>query len=138
MLDEPAEVLADKDRLPERVAAALTDPSRKRILPVDGRRVIGFVSGACGERERNRHSVHIAVGMLDAYTGRGIGRRLMDAIEAWARGVGARRLELSVMMHNERALALYLGCGYSIEGRMRGEFLVDGKLVDAYFMGKIL
>jgi RimJ/RimL family protein N-acetyltransferase len=42
------------------------------------------------------------------------------------------------MVHNERAIALYQRCGFAIEGRARGEFLVNGELVDAYQMGKIL
>jgi ribosomal-protein-alanine N-acetyltransferase len=138
MLDEPAESLARRDELAERLAETLTDPARKRILAVAGRRVVGYVSGARGERQRNQHSVHVGIGLLEAYAGRGIGRRLMDKMEAWAREIGARRLDLRVMVNNKRAVALYLHCGYSIEGRTRGEFLIDGKLVDAYFMGKIL
>jgi [ribosomal protein S5]-alanine N-acetyltransferase len=138
MLPEPGEVVAEKESFAGRIAKTLADPLIKRILALDRGRVVGFVSGTRGERQRNQHSVHVGIGLLDAYAGRGIGRRLMDEIEAWARETGARRLDLRVMVHNKRAVALYLRCGYAIEGRTRGEFLIDGKLVDAYFMGKIL
>lgn len=138
MLSEPAEALAGKEKFVERVMATLTDPLRKRILAVDRGRVVGFIMGTRGENNRNKHAVHLAIGLLEAFTGRGIGRRLMAALEAWARDIGVARLDLRVMVHNEAAIALYLRCGFSIEGRMRGEFCIDGKLVDAYVMGKIL
>jgi RimJ/RimL family protein N-acetyltransferase len=56
----------------------------------------------------------------------------------WARASGVVRLDLRVMVHNERAIALYQRCGFAIEGRLRGEFCVDGRLVDTYQMGRIL
>jgi len=55
-----------------------------------------------------------------------------------ARGAGVLRLDLRVMVQNARAVSLYQRRGFGIEGRVRGEFCVDGKLVDAYVMGKIL
>jgi ribosomal-protein-alanine N-acetyltransferase len=137
-LPEPAAELADRDKVAERIHASLTDPAHKRILAVAGGKLAGFVSGTRGETNRSEHNVQIAIGILQTHTGRGIGRRLMDAIETWARAAGARRLDLCVMIHNERAIALYLSCGFCIEGRTRGEYCIDGKLVDAYIMGKIL
>jgi ribosomal-protein-alanine N-acetyltransferase len=137
MLPEPAET-TNKKQFAERVAEALTDPWRNRILALENGRLVGFVSGVRGESNRSRHGVHIAIGIMQSHTGRGIGRCLMDAMEAWARPLGVRRLDLRVMVHNERAINLYLRCGFCIEGRTRGEYCIDGELVDAYIMGKIL
>lgn len=138
VLPEPAEALADRDKIAERIAGSLSDHSNKRILAFAGGRLVGFISGTRGETNHSRHGVHLAIGVAQAYTGKGIGKRLMDALEVWARNAGVVRLDLRVMVQNKRAVTLYLRCGYCIEGRTRGEYCVDGKLVDGYIMGKIL
>jgi ribosomal-protein-alanine N-acetyltransferase len=138
MLREPNEVAATRETFAEQVAQTLTDPMKKRILALHRGRAIGFISAARGDSNRARHSAHFGIAIAAAYTGRGVGKRLMDALETWARATGVLRLDLSVMVHNERAIALYQRCGFAIEGRARGEFLVNGELVDAYQMGKIL
>src|SRR5262249_15272471 len=73
-----------------------------------------------------------------AHRGRGIGRRLIEATEAWARARKARRLELRVDVANPPALALYRGQGFEIEGRVPDASLIDGAWHDHYWMGKPL
>jgi ribosomal-protein-alanine N-acetyltransferase len=138
MLAEPAEALADKEKFAERVAQTLADPAVKRILALSRGRAVGFVIATRGGNNRNKHAAHLAIGIAKAHAGKGIGTRLMAAIEAWARSAGVVRLDLRVVINNEAAIALYLRRGFCIEGRARGEFFVGGKLVDTYVMGKIL
>ena len=52
------------------------------------------------------------VGVVAPTRGRGIGRRLMAAVEERARALGLRRLWLEVLVQNEPALALYEKLGY--------------------------
>jgi len=138
MMPEPDEARATGKVFAEQVAQALRDPLRKRIVALHRGRVVGFVSGTRGDMKRSRHACHLAIGIAESHTGKGIGKRLMDALEVWARNAGVARLDLRVVVQNERAISLYQRCGFAIEGRIRGEFLVDGELVDAYVMGKIL
>jgi [ribosomal protein S5]-alanine N-acetyltransferase len=135
---ESGEAIADRGNFAEQVAHTLKDPLQKRILAFYRGRIIGFVIATRDDNERSRHAAHIAIGIVEAHTGRGVGRKLMDALEAWARASGVVRLDLRVMVHNVRAIALYQRCGFAVEGRLRGEFCVGGRLVDAYQMGKIL
>ena len=58
--------------------------------------------------------------------------------ESWAKTCGVRRLELSVMVHNDAAQALYTKMGYVIEGRRQWSLLVDGAFVDEYSMAKLI
>ena len=44
--------------------------------------------------------------------GRGIGRRLLSALEAAATGTGAERIRLDTSAHLPEAIALYLAAGY--------------------------
>ena len=49
-----------------------------------GREIVGFVVGVGGTANRNRHSLHIAIGILQAFCGQGIGAALMQGLESWA------------------------------------------------------
>jgi RimJ/RimL family protein N-acetyltransferase len=98
----------------------------------------GYVGARGGIFARNRRTVQLVVGILQAYSGQGLGGRLLAAVEAWARQQGLHRLELTVMTHNERAVRLYRKMGFIIEGTTREDLFVDGRYVDQYLMGKLL
>lgn len=80
-------------------------------------RVVGFVFAA--EREdyfTHEVVVHVEDLALDpAAEGRGLARGLMEAVEAWARGRGRRRVSLNVWAQNTRAIGLYQRLGYQPE-----------------------
>jgi RimJ/RimL family protein N-acetyltransferase len=78
------------------------------------------------------------MGVRKAFSGRGIGTALLRELSDWAPAHGVRRLELTVMSHNERALGLYLRSGFEIEGTRRRSLLVDGRNVDEIAMAKLL
>jgi GNAT superfamily N-acetyltransferase len=53
-----------------------------------------------------------ALVVLDAFHGRGIGKRLLREAEIKARQAGASRVELTTALHREQAHRFYLACGY--------------------------
>ncbi|MCW2500750.1 MAG: acetyltransferase [Frankiales bacterium] len=73
-----------------------------------------------------------------ARQGSGIGRRLMASALEEARSRGARKVSLRVLAPNARARRLYEACGFSIEGVLRGEFLLNGEYVDDVVMAAYL
>lgn len=70
--------------------------------------------------------------------GNGIARALVDAACKRARAQGARRVTLRVLGHNAPARRLYASAGFSTEGTLPGEFLLDGEYVDDVVMGRAL
>lgn len=100
--------------------------------------LVGYIAGIGGDYRRNRHSVHIVVSVLQAFAGQGIGTKLFERLEEWAWEKGIHRLELTVMVHNERAIRLYRKMGFDVEGRKRDALLVDGAYVDEYRMSRLL
>jgi ribosomal-protein-alanine N-acetyltransferase len=69
----------------------------------------------------------------------GIGRRLMQAFEAEAKGRGARLAHLEVAADNLPALALYQAQGWAETGRRAGYYpRSDGSPADALMMQKTL
>lgn len=103
-----------------------------------GGEIVGFVVGVGGTANRNRHSLHIAIGILQAFCGQGIGATLMRGIESWAIEHCFHRLELTVMAHNSRAIALYKKRGFEQEGIKRHALLVNGLYVDEFYMAKLV
>jgi ribosomal protein S18 acetylase RimI-like enzyme len=51
--------------------------------------------------------------VLEPFRGLGIGRRLLEDAEAFARAAGATELRIGVLAHNERARQLYLASGFA-------------------------
>jgi putative acetyltransferase len=84
--------------------------------------------GAAGQGELKRMFVDPAV------RGHGIGRALLDAIEAAARAEGVRLLQLETGIHNHAAISLYRRCGY----RERGPFGAYAADPLSVFMEKLL
>ena len=74
------------------------------------------------------------IAVAPAFQRRGVGRALIDAAAAEARGRGARRLTLRVLGPNESARRLYQSAGFVVEGIQRGEFLLEGEYVDDVLM----
>jgi RimJ/RimL family protein N-acetyltransferase len=103
----------------------------------DGR-LVGYIAGIGGSYRRNRRTVEVVVAVLQAFWGRGIGTRLFEELEKWARQHGIHRLELTVMGHNETAIGLYRKMGFEVEGRRRDALFVDGEYVDEHAMAKLL
>lgn len=91
-----------------------------------------------GRHHRTKHKASVVTGILQEYAGKGIGGRLFDTLVHWAKESPLRRLELTVMTHNERAIALYQKFGFKIEGTHKGSLMVDGALVDEFVMALLL
>jgi RimJ/RimL family protein N-acetyltransferase len=101
----------------------------------DGEDLVGFIR--CHLESHGR--AEIGMGVADGWRGVGIGRRLLDAAIAFARGAGAHKVTLEVWPHNERALRLYESAGFVVEGRLRRHWRRrDGSLWDSLAMGLVL
>ncbi|MFD7748967.1 GNAT family N-acetyltransferase [Streptomyces sp. NPDC059698] len=70
--------------------------------------------------------------------GAGAGRLLLRAAFDEARRLGANRITLRVLAHNEPARALYASEGFAVEGVFPGEFFLNGRYVDDVCMGRSL
>ncbi len=99
---------------------------------------VGEAILVAGQLDRIRHTGTVGIGVLQAYNGRGIARRLMHRLEQVAMEGGIVRLELTVMATNERAIAFYRRQGYQEEGRKIASVRVDGNYVDELLMAKLL
>ena len=97
--------------------------------------IVGWCDVLPGEAAAGTaHIGRLGMGVLLAYRGQGLGRRLMEATIARVRERGLEKIELTVYSSNHRAIALYRRQGFVEEGRrIRGRFL-DGIYDDVLLM----
>ncbi len=78
----------------------------------------GAIVGALCAREKDDYFSHTPMAYIEvlavapAARGKGVARRLLDAVEAWAREEAYDRVALSVWLQNQRARGLYEHLGY--------------------------
>ena len=138
MLPEPGE----RDPSVPALARHLEDVSRSEnsVLIVADRRgeLAGYVELVGGKFRRNRSTTHVVIGVRAEASGQGIGAGLLTEALRWAAAHGLRRVELNVMAHNHRAIALYERLGFACEGRRVDCLLIDGTFMDELYMAVIL
>ena len=119
----------------------MLDPSSLAsvYLAKEDNRVIGFIGYSRVMPQRARHVAgRIAIGVHTEYRRKGIAKRLFQTIEQDCKEKGISRIEFTVLLNNKAAIDLYLSLGYEIEGRRIQSVNVDDRLLDEYFMAKIL
>jgi RimJ/RimL family protein N-acetyltransferase len=138
MMLEPGERQVTVEQERERLASTLKADNKQTFLAEDDGQLVGWLWANGGDYHRNHHNVHIVIGIRESHIGRGIGKQLFEACEQWAREKNLHRLELTVMTHNVRGIALYKKTGFEIEGTARHQMKVDGEYVDLYYMSRLL
>ncbi|MFF2039163.1 GNAT family N-acetyltransferase [Kitasatospora sp. NPDC058170] len=115
-------------------------PPEQFLLALLGGRIVGYVRVVPPTPlASNRHVRQIQGLAVDsAARGRGVGRALVGAACAAAEAEGARRITLRVLGHNAPARRLYESCGFTVEGSLSEEFLLDGRYVDDIWMARPL
>ncbi|MEU1307533.1 GNAT family N-acetyltransferase [Streptomyces cinnamoneus] len=108
----------------ERWRGRLAVPGSYNLVALLDGRPVGMASGVPGERPGAAELISMCVGGQGR--GRGVGDRLVGAVEAWARRTGAGTLTLAVVPGNDRAFALYRRNGLHDTGPCGGE-LADGR-----------
>ncbi|WP_419881886.1 N-acetyltransferase family protein [Peribacillus sp. B-H-3] len=100
--------------------------------------LIGYLMLLGNRNERARHKAYIVIGVAEQARGKGAGTRLFAECEEHARRLNLHRLELTVITHNEAAIALYKKMGFEIEGTKRDSLYFGGKFADEFCMSKLL
>ncbi|EPR36167.1 GCN5-related N-acetyltransferase [Alkalidesulfovibrio alkalitolerans DSM 16529] len=139
LLDEAAELGLDVPAMTRRLGQFLSRPNWTVLVAEDEAGLQGYLFAVGGHLRGIAHAARInGLGVAEAARRKGVGLGLLRRLDAWAEGSGVRRLELKFMAPNAAARALYTRAGYLEEGVQRGAYLVDGRLVDAVLMGKLV
>lgn len=138
MLYEPGESVPTLSEQEQRIECATAANSGTMFLCEAEHQIIGICFGTRGIAKRSRYSLYIVLGVLQAWSGQGVGRLLMEQLEAWAREHKLHRLELRVQADNQRAIGLYDKLGFKCEGLRAHSLYIEGRYVDELSMAKLL
>jgi L-phenylalanine/L-methionine N-acetyltransferase len=106
------------------------------VAEVDGT-IVGQIGLETMQNPRRKHVATIGMGVKDSYQNRGVGTKLlssaMDLAENW---LNISRIELTVYVDNDGAIALYKKHGFKIEGESIAYAFRNGRYVNVYQIGK--
>lgn len=124
----------------EKTIAQFQDINRLNIGIWDGNELIGVIGAALMRPDHPwvSHVCEFWIGILKGYQGMGLGTKMMQMMESWAKSKNVKRLEGRVRAKNRAGMALYLKCGFSIEGHHPHTAFIDGQWHDEYTVGKLL
>ena len=106
------------------------------LLALNGDTIVGMLDFSGHARPQQRHVGSFGMSVARAARGRGIGKRLLRALYAFAKEHGYQRLELEVFATNGPAIVLYESEDFIHEGRRRGAVMLGEEAVDLVLMGK--
>ena len=104
-----------------------------------GDEVVGNLGFTLLTRPRRRHAGGFGLAVKDDYQKRGVGKALLttllDLTDNW---LNVKRVELTVFVDNEAAIALYKKFGFVVEGEARDYAFRDGEFVNVYYMARLI
>jgi putative acetyltransferase len=99
--------------------------------------VVGCVGLNVSPGVRVRHTASLGIMVQKKHQGQGIGKALMEAVldlaDNW---LMLKRVELSVFVDNERAIALYRKMNFVVEGTKKYAAARNGIYADEYLMAR--
>jgi phosphinothricin acetyltransferase len=101
--------------------------------------VVGWASlNAFNARRAYEHVADLSLYVERDWRGRGVGRRLLDALVARGRELSYHKLVLAAFPWNEAGMRAYGRAGFREVGIYREQGRLDGRWVDTIVMEKIL
>lgn len=121
------------------VEAAHKASNRIFLIAELGKEIIGVLNVDANSKKRMKHIGTFGISLKKAHWGKGIGALFIQTMLDWAKSNGiTRKMNLTVMSHNKRAIKLYKGFGFKKEGVLKRDALINGKFYDAYSMGLLI
>ena len=105
------------------------------LAEVDGQ-VVANGEVTRGHYEETRHHGRLALTVLPAYRGLGIGREIVKILLREARRIGLKNVEVEFLSTNQAAVHTYQKAGFIEVGRIPGKVRRKGKLIDSMIMAR--
>lgn len=97
----------------EQLARVLANPVYRVLVAVLAGEVVGYIqAGDYDTTYAPPYKNVLAIAVCPRHQGRGIGRLLLQAAEAWARETGAQGIRLNSSAYRVKAHRFYTACGY--------------------------
>lgn len=107
------------------------------VAEVEGE-IVGFTRCEGNKLSRFRHKAEFGICISKDYWGYGIGKVLLENILMWADTAGLKKISLTVVQTNTKAIQLYKSFGFVEEGLLVKDRLhKDGNYYNTVIMGKL-
>ncbi|MCX3066814.1 GNAT family N-acetyltransferase [Cetobacterium somerae] len=116
-----------------------TSKNNIMVLALVNSKIIGIGTISSSKRKKSEHVGILGIVVSQNYFNNGIGSRIIKYLIDWCKtNKITTKVSLSVRKDNLKAVALYEKFGFSIEGVLKNETLIDGKYFDILAMGLML
>ena len=121
------------------IQALNKEPNAVYLAAYQGAKPVGFGYLEGGKRARTYHAATLGIGVLEAFSDRGIGSRLLAEIISVAyASENIAKIDLQVRKDNLKAIRLYKKFGFEVEGMSKRALFINGEFFDYINMGKII
>ncbi|GKX67396.1 GNAT family N-acetyltransferase [Inconstantimicrobium mannanitabidum] len=101
-------------------------------------KIVGFARCEGNTLSRFRHKAEFGICIAKEYWGYGIGKVLLESILEWADNSGIKKISLTVVEENAKAIELYKRYGFVEEGLLIKDRLhKDGSYYNTVLMGRL-
>lgn len=108
------------------------------LLAVSNNEVVGMCNFRIGSHQQLSHTCFlIGISVAKHFRRRGVGKKLLSAVEDWCIDRSIYRLDFEVVDGNP-AVIFYENLGYQIEGRKHKAIKVQNEFKDLLIMAKLL
>lgn len=112
-------------------------PRNLFLVAVVDDRIVGFSRCEGTYLNRFSHKVEFGICVAKEFWGYGIGKNLLQESIAWADSNGIKKITLSVLETNVKAIRLYESYGFEVEGVLKNDRLhADGNFYNTVMMGR--
>ena len=100
-------------------------------------KIVGFSRCEGNKLKRMSHKVEFGVCVLKEYWGYGIGKKFLKESIHWADTNEIKKITLTVLETNDKAIKLYKKYGFEVEGILKKDkILSDGNYYNTILMGR--
>ncbi|MET1248920.1 GNAT family N-acetyltransferase [Sporolactobacillus sp. STCC-11] len=109
------------------------------LVAVYNGQIAGTLDFFGGTKKRTAHTGEFGISVRQDYWNKGIGRALIARMIEWSKATGIiRKINLRVRADNQRAMHLYKSFGFSEEGIITRDFLIEDVFYDSIQMGLLI
>lgn len=109
------------------------------LLAMDENEIIGIAAINSNQKKRTRHVGILGIVIKKRFWGLGLGKNLMGLLIEWAKSNNiTKKISLVTNENNKKARDLYKKVGFSEEGLLKNDNLINGVYHNTVIMGLIL
>ncbi len=113
-------------------------PETAIFVAEENENLLGFIAVISESPSKRKFQRYVAMGVLEQHHGKKIGQGLMEKCISFCKDQNVKRIELTVVCENEKAVNLYKKFGFEIEGTKRCSLMIRDRFLDEYYMSKIM